>query len=302
MRPPICFHPAYEAPLPEGHRFPMRKYGLLAEALRARGLAPDGFVTPEPASAAMLERAHDRAYVAAVLACAVPREIEREIGLPVSEALVRRSRASVGGTLQAARLALTTGLAGSAAGGSHHARRSQGAGFCVLNDVAVAALTLREEGLIGRALIVDLDVHQGDGTADCLAREPDLFTLSIHCERNYPYQKIPGDLDIGLPDGLGDGEYLAVLEARLPPLLDAIRPDIVFYNAGVDSHRDDRLGRLNLSDEGLYARDRFVIRQARARGQPVVGVIGGGYTSDVEALARRHALVFEALAAEGQET
>lgn len=302
MRPPICFHPAYEAPLPEGHRFPMRKYGLLAEALRARGLVPDGFVTPEPASAAMLERAHDRAYVAAVLACAVPREIEREIGLPVSEALVRRSRASVGGTLQAARLALTTGLAGSAAGGSHHARRSQGAGFCVLNDVAVAALTLREEGLIGRALIVDLDVHQGDGTADCLAREPDLFTLSIHCERNYPYQKIPGDLDIGLPDGLGDGEYLAVLEARLPPLLDAIRPDIVFYNAGVDSHRDDRLGRLNLSDEGLYARDRFVIRQARARGQPVVGVIGGGYTSDVEALASRHALVFEALAAEGAET
>lgn len=302
MRPPICFHPAYEAPLPEGHRFPMRKYGLLAEALRARGLVPDGFVTPEPASAAMLERAHDRAYVAAVLACAVPREIEREIGLPVSEALVRRSRASVGGTLQAARLALTTGLAGSAAGGSHHARRSQGAGFCVLNDVAVAALTLREEGLIGRALIVDLDVHQGDGTADCLAREPDLFTLSIHCKRNYPYQKIPGDLDIGLPDGLGDGEYLAVLEARLPPLLDAIRPDIVFYNAGVDSHRDDRLGRLNLSDEGLYARDRFVIRQARARGQPVVGVIGGGYTSDVEALASRHALVFEALAAEGAET
>lgn len=302
MRPPICFHPAYEAPLPEGHRFPMRKYGLLAEALRARGLVPDGFVTPEPASAAMLERAHDRAYVAAVLACAVPREIEREIGLPVSEALVRRSRASVGGTLQAARLALTTGLAGSAAGGSHHARRSQGAGFCVLNDVAVAALTLQEEGLIGRALIVDLDVHQGDGTADCLARAPDLFTLSIHCERNYPFQKIPGDLDIGLPDGLGDGEYLAVLEARLPPLLDAIRPDIVFYNAGVDSHRDDRLGRLNLSDEGLYARDRFVISQARARGQPVVGVIGGGYTSDVEALASRHALVFEALAAEGAET
>ncbi|MCJ2015477.1 histone deacetylase [Methylobacterium sp. J-076] len=298
MRPPICFHPAYEAPLPDGHRFPMRKYGLLAEALRARGLAPDGFVEPELASAALLERAHDPAYVAAVLACAVPRAVEKEIGLPVSEALVRRSRASVGGTLQAARLALSLGLAGSAAGGSHHARRSQGAGFCVFNDVAVAALTLRGEGLIGRAMVVDLDVHQGDGTADCLAREPDLFTLSIHCEKNYPSQKIPGDLDIGLPDGLGDGDYLAVLEARLPPLLDAIRPDIVFYNAGVDPHRDDRLGRLNLSDEGLAARDRFVVRSARARGLPIVGVIGGGYTTDVEALARRHALVFEALAAE----
>lgn len=300
MHPPICFHPAYEAPLPDGHRFPMRKYGLLAEILRARGIVPNGFVEPEPADAAMLERAHDPAYVAAVLDCAVSRSIEKEIGLPVSDALVRRSRASVGGTVLAARLALTHGLAGSAAGGSHHARRAQGAGFCVLNDVAVAALTLREEGLIGRALVVDLDVHQGDGTADCLSREPDLFTLSIHCERNYPTHKIPGDLDVGLPDGLGDAEYLAVLEARLPPLLDAFRPDIVFYNAGVDPHRDDRLGRLNLSDDGLYARDRFVVRAARTRGLPIVGVIGGGYSADVEALAGRHALVFQALAAEAE--
>ena len=302
MRPPICFHPAYEAPLPEGHRFPMRKYGLLAETLRARGLVPDGFVQPEPASAAMLERAHDPAYVAAILACDVPRAIEREIGLPVSEALVRRSRASVGGTILAGRLALQHGFAGSAAGGSHHARRSQGAGFCVLNDVAVAALTLREEGLIGRAMVVDLDVHQGDGTADCLSREPDLFTLSIHCERNYPSQKIPGDLDIGLPDGLEDGDYLAAVEARLPPLLDAFRPDIIFYNAGVDPHRDDRLGRLNLSDEGLRTRDLFVVRAAKARGIPIVGVIGGGYSTDVEALAGRHALVFEALAAVAAES
>ncbi len=276
----------------------MRKYGLLAEALRARGLVPDGFVQPELADAPMLERAHDPAYVAGVLACDVPRAIERDIGLPVSEALVRRSRASVGGTVLAARLALSHGCAGSAAGGSHHARRSQGAGFCVLNDVAVAALTLRAEGLIGCAMVVDLDVHQGDGTADCLSREPDLFTLSIHCEKNYPSQKIPSDLDIGLPDGLEDAEYLAMLEARLPPLIDAVRPDIVFYNAGVDPHRDDRLGRLNLTDEGLAARDRFVVRAVRARGLPIVGVIGGGYTHDVEALANRHALVFEALAAE----
>ena len=168
----------------------------------------------------------------------------------------------------------------------------------MLNDVAVAALTLRAEGLIGCAMVVDLDVHQGDGTADCLSREPDLFTLSIHCEKNYPSQKIPSDLDIGLPDGLEDAEYLAMLEARLPPLIDAVRPDIVFYNAGVDPHRDDRLGRLNLTDEGLAARDRFVVRAVRARGLPIVGVIGGGYTHDVEALANRHALVFEALAAE----
>jgi acetoin utilization deacetylase AcuC-like enzyme len=299
VKPPICFHPAYEAALPEGHRFPMRKYGLLAETLRARGLVPDGFVEPVPATAALLECAHDPAYVAAVVTCTVPRPIEREIGLPVSESLVRRSLASVGGTLEAARLALSLGLAGSAAGGSHHARRAQGAGFCVLNDVAVAALTLRAEGRIARALVVDLDVHQGDGTADCLGQEPDLFTLSIHCEKNYPHPKIPGDLDIGLPDGLDDEAYMAVLRERLPPLLDAIRPEIVFYNAGVDPHRDDRLGRLSLTDDGLLSRDRFVVRETRARGVPIVGVIGGGYTHDVEALAGRHALVFEALAAEG---
>lgn len=298
MIPPIAFHPAYEASLPAGHRFPMRKYGLLAETLVAKGLAPLGFVTPEPASAAMLDRAHDPAYVAAVLGCAVSPEIERAIGLPIDASVVRRSRASVGGTLLAARLALAEGLAGSAAGGSHHARREQGAGFCVLNDVAVAARTLQHEGAIGRALVIDLDVHQGDGTADCLGRCPDLFTLSIHCENNYPVEKIAGDLDIGLPDRLDDMAYLDVLRARLPPLLDALSPDLVFYNAGVDPHRDDRLGRLCLTDDGLLARDRFVVSQARLRAIPLVAVIGGGYTHDVETLAARHALVFEALAAE----
>lgn len=298
MIPPIAFHPAYEAPLPSGHRFPMRKYGLLAETLVAKGLAPLGFVTPEPASAEILLRTHDPAYVDAVLACDVGRDIERAIGLPVDAPLVRRSRASVGGTLLAGRLALAEGLAGSAAGGSHHARRRQGAGFCVLNDVAVAARTLQAEGLVRRVLVVDLDVHQGDGTADCLALSPDLFTLSIHCENNYPAQKIAGDLDIGLPDRLDDAAYLDVLRARLPPLLDAFAPDLVFYNAGVDPHRDDRLGRLCLTDDGLLARDRYVVAQARARGIALAAVIGGGYTHDVEALARRHALVFEALAAE----
>ncbi|MFK5596679.1 histone deacetylase [Methylobacterium sp. HMF5984] len=297
MIPPIVFHPAYEASLPAGHRFPMRKYGRLAEVLTERGLAPRGFVTPEPASPELLRFAHDAAYVEAVLALSVPRAIERAIGLPVDASVVRRSRASVGGTLLAARLALAQGLAGSAAGGSHHARREQGAGFCVFNDVAVAARALQAEGAIRRALVVDCDVHQGDGTADCLARSPDLFTLSIHCEKNYPTAKIAGDLDIGLPDGLDDAGYLAVLEARLPPLLDALAPDLVFYNAGVDPHRDDRLGRLALSDDGLLARDRFVVGQARARGIPLVAVIGGGYTHDVDALAGRHALVFQALAA-----
>ncbi|WP_375273901.1 histone deacetylase family protein [Methylorubrum thiocyanatum] len=294
---PIVFHHAYEAELPDGHRFPMRKYGRLAETLRARGLVPDGFVTPEPADAALLSGAHDPAYVAAVLAAQVPRAIERAIGLPVTESVAARSRASAGGTLRAARLALGHGLAGSTAGGSHHARRAGGAGFCVFNDVAVAALALRREGAIGRALIIDLDVHQGDGTADCLAREPELFTLSIHCERNYPHDKVPGDLDIGLPDGLGDAEYRAVLEAHLPGLVQNFAPDLIFYNAGVDPHRDDRLGRLDLTDDGLRARDRYVVGLARSQKVPLCAVIGGGYGSDVDALAARHAFVFEAMAA-----
>ncbi|AWN39261.1 histone deacetylase [Methylobacterium durans] len=295
---PIVYHPAYQASLPAGHRFPMGKYGRLAEILSARGLAPAGFVTPEPAGAETLCLVHDRAYVEAVLASAVPREIEKAIGLPIDPGVTRRARASAGGTLAAARLALAHGLAGSAAGGSHHARRAQGAGFCVFNDVAVAARALQREGAIGRALVVDCDVHQGDGTADCLYACPDLFTLSIHAEKNYPARKIAGDLDIGLADGQSDAEYLAILAGRLPPLLDALRPDLVFYNAGVDPHRDDRLGRLALTDEGLAARDWLVVREARARGIPLVAVIGGGYGHDVDAIAARHALVFEAMAAE----
>ena len=295
--PPIVFHPAYQAALPDGHRFPMGKYGRLAQILVARGLVPDGFVTPQPATADILALAHDRAYVDAVLDLAVPPSVTREIGLPVDAGVAARACASAGGTLLAARLALAHGLAGSAAGGSHHARRESGAGFCVFNDVAVAARTLQHEGVIRRALVVDLDVHQGDGTADCLGRSPDLFTLSVHGEKNYPTRKIAGDRDIGLPDGLDDAGYLAVLEGCLPDLFDGFDPDLVFYNAGVDPHRDDRLGRLSLSDDGLAARDRSVVGHARRRGIPLVAVIGGGYSSDIDALAGRHASVFEAMAA-----
>lgn len=294
---PIVSHPAYEAALPDGHRFPMRKYGRLAEVVAEKGLASNGFTTPEEASAELIALAHDRAYVDQVFACSVPREIERRIGLPVSESVVRRARASAAGTLLAARLALEHGLSGSTAGGSHHGQRETGAGFCVFNDVAIAAKALRAEGTIQHALIVDLDVHQGDGTADCLRDEPDLFTFSMHAEKNYPVRKIPSDLDIGLPDAMEDGAYLEVLRAHLPRLLDSVEPDLVFFNAGVDPHRDDKLGRLCLSDDGLRQRDAYVIEQARSRQIPLVAVIGGGYSADIEALAQRHAIVFEAMAA-----
>ncbi|MFH6786243.1 MULTISPECIES: histone deacetylase family protein [Methylobacterium] len=293
---PVVFHPAYEAALPDGHRFPMGKYGRLAAAIAARGLVPDGFVTPEPASPELIGLAHVGSYVEQVVAGTVPRAVERAIGLPVDDGVARRSLASAGGTLLAARLALAGGLAGSTAGGSHHARQDGGRGFCVFNDVAVAALALKREGTIRRALVIDLDVHQGDGTADCLKDEPDLFTFSMHAEKNYPTDKVPGDLDVGLPDGLGDDAYLAALRQHVPRLLDGQRPDLVFYNAGVDPHRDDRLGRLALTDEGLRRREAFVIDEVRRRGIPLAAVIGGGYATDVEALAERHALVFEAMA------
>ena len=293
---PVVFHPAYEAPLPEGHRFPMGKYGRLAAVIAARGLVPDGFVTPDPASPDLIRLAHDASYVEQVITATVPRAIERAIGLPVDAGVARRSLASSGGTLLAARLALEGGLAGSTAGGSHHGRRASGGGFCVFNDVAVAALALKREGTIRRALVIDLDVHQGDGTADCLQTEPDLFTFSMHAERNYPTDKVPGDLDVGLPDGLTDDAYMAALGEHVPRLLDGFRPDLVFYNAGVDPHRDDRLGRLALTDDGLRRRDRHVVGEARRRGIPLAAVIGGGPAADVEALAARHALVFEAMA------
>ncbi|TXM73602.1 histone deacetylase [Methylobacterium sp. WL69] len=296
--PPIVYHPDYQATLPDGHRFPMGKYRRLSEVLLARGLAPQGFVRPEPAGVDLIAGVHDRTYVESVLALTVPREVEREIGLPVGASVVARSRASVAGTLLAARLALAHGLAGSSAGGSHHARRGGGAGFCIFNDVAIAARTLHREGTIARAVVIDCDVHQGDGTADCLSDSPDLFTFSLHAEKNYPTRKIAGDRDVGLPDGLEDAGYLAALEAHVGPLLDAVAPDLVFYNAGVDPHRDDRLGRLALTDAGLAARDRHVVAAARSRNIPLVAVIGGGYATDIDALAARHAGVFEAMAAE----
>jgi acetoin utilization deacetylase AcuC-like enzyme len=293
---PIVAHPAFQATLPDGHRFPMRKYGRLAEVLLDKGLGPCGFAAPGPASADLVALAHDRTYVDQVFTCAVPPEIERRIGLPLDRGVVYRARYAAGGTLLAARLALQHGLAASTAGGSHHGQRATGAGFCVFNDVAIAAAALRQDRSIRSALVIDLDVHQGDGTADCLAGDPSVFTFSMHAEKNYPVRKIAGDLDIGLPDGAEDADYLGVLAHHVPRLMDDLAPDLIFYNAGVDPHREDKLGRLALTDEGLRARDRLVVASARERSIPLVAVIGGGYSSDLESLVLRHAIVFETMA------
>ncbi|MEM7565619.1 MAG: histone deacetylase [Pseudomonadota bacterium] len=285
----VVTHPAFHAPLPAGHRFPMHKYRRLAEVLVEDGIVPrGGFIEPAEAPADWLALAHERAYVDQVLSASAPPEVERRIGLPITPAMALRTRTSCAATLLAGRLALERGIACTTAGGSHHARRDGGRGFCVFNDVAVAVLNLKAAGEIGTCAVIDCDVHQGDGTADILA-DSALFTCSIHAEKNYPSDKVPSDLDVGLPDGVDDAGYRDVLAAHVPGLLDHVRPDIVFYNAGVDPHVEDKLGRLALTDRGLRARDAYVIDQVRRRGIPFVGVIGGGYADDVEVLARRHA-------------
>lgn len=291
---PIVFHPDYQASLRPKHPFPMSKYGYLRNALIARAILPPsgGFVAPAPASIARVAAVHDLAYVERVADGRLEPDEVRAIGLPGTPAVARRAFLSAAGTLLAARLALEHGIACNMAGGSHHAGPDGGAGYCVFNDVAVAARALLDEGRVARILVVDVDVHQGDGTARVFADEPRVFTLSLHAERNYPSSKARSTVDLALPDALEDRTYLGVLTHGLE-LAAAFGTGIVFLNAGVDTHAADRLGRLSLSDAGLRARERMVIDWARARGLPLVGVLGGGYDDDQERLAARHAILFE---------
>ena len=293
--PPIIHHPAFRAEMPPGHRFPMDKFSRLAAVLEAEGVAgPEGFVRPEPIDLESLLLVHDEAYVRGVIDLTLPSDMVRRIGMPNTDSVAARARAATGGTLLAARLALEHGIACNTAGGSHHAQADTGAGFCVFNDVAVAASRLLEEGLVSQVLVVDLDVHQGDGTARIFEGDPSVFTFSMHAEKNFPARKATSDLDIDLPDGMGDAAYLKKLEAILPDLLARVAPDLVFFNAGVDPHADDRLGRLKLSDEGLARREAFVLGSCLKREIPVTGVIGGGYDADIDRLAHRHALLHRA--------
>jgi len=291
---PVFHHPGYVAPGRPGSQHAFDKYGLVMEALAEAGV-PHRVHAPDPMPRAWLEAVHDPAYVAQVLDARVPPDKERRIGFPVGPEVALRAQLSPGGTWAAARWALAHGLAVNAAGGSHHALRDTGAGFCVFNDLAVAAHRLLAEGDARRILILDLDVHQGDGTAALMADRDDVFTLSMHAEKNFPARKAQSSLDIGLPDGTGDENYLAVLADVLPRAIDGFAPDLILLQAGVDPHRDDALGRLSLSDEGLAARDRYVGEQARAHGLPIASALGGGYGSDRMALARRHVRAMTAL-------
>lgn len=285
------------APPPERGTFTFDKYQLVMMALRASGQSITEHA-PDPCPREWLEAVHDPSYVEEVFTQTVPREKERRIGFPVTAHIAARVRHTNGGTWLAAQLAKQHGYAANSAAGSHHALHDTGAGYCVFNDLAVAANRLISEGDAERILIVDLDVHQGDGTASLMAGRQDIVTLSVHAEKNFPVRKARSSLDVALPDGTGDDDYMRALSEHLPQLMADFAPDLVLYQAGVDPHQDDRLGRLNLTDAGLLARDRFVIAQARQRAIPVASALGGGYGKDQRIVADRHTRSMLAMADE----
>jgi len=279
----------FEVPLPQGHRFPMGKYRALREVLQQRGvLPPEAFVRAEPLSREALLLAHTADYVARCFDGALDAAELRRVGFPWSEALLLRSLASSGGTVAAARHAMAHGFGANLAGGTHHAHADSGSGYCVFNDLALAARTLLGEGLAQRVLVVDLDVHQGDGTAALLAGEARAFTFSMHGAKNFPFRKQVSSRDVELPDGCEDAQYLETLAQHLPEVLEASAPDVVLYQAGVDPLREDALGRLSLSHKGLRARDAMVFEAAWSRGLPLVLTLGGGYAKPIEASLEAH--------------
>ncbi|MGH9643969.1 MAG: histone deacetylase family protein, partial [Terriglobales bacterium] len=276
--PRLFYTDHYEMPLPPGHRFPIEKYRLLREMLES-----DGNFTLEPAplaDIATIERAHDPEYVHAFLEGRLDASAMRRIGFPWSEGLVKRTLASVGSTLAATEEALAHGWGGTLAGGTHHAFRAEGSGFCVFNDIAVAIKEFQAQNAIRRAAVVDLDVHQGDGTAEIFRDDDDVLTLSVHCKNNFPLRKQQSCIDVELEAGTTDEPYLSKLADILPQVL-AFHPEIIFYQSGVDGLAQDRLGKLSLTQAGLQARDRQVIQIAQGVGVPLVITLGGGYAHPI---------------------
>ena len=293
----LVTHPDYDIPLPDGHRFPATKFSKLIASLHDQGLF--GHFTPVTPTAATpddLGLVHCPDYIAAIAEGRLPEEALRVLGLKWSSVLRNRSFLAVNGTMLAARHALSHGLACHAAGGTHHAHFDYGAGFCVFNDLAFTARRLNAEGAVRSVLILDCDVHQGDGTARILADDTAIFTCSLHCRNNYPARKATSDLDIEIEPGTGDDDYLRIVEMVLKRLAEdeSCQPDLVLYDAGVDVHTDDRLGNLALSHDGILARDKMVIQHFRGRHIPIATVIGGGYGHDIDEVAYRHSLVFRA--------
>lgn len=276
-------------PLPETHRFPMRKYSRLRERLLDESIlrSEDFFIAPR-AGWDELRLVHAPDYVAAVAEGTLSQEMQRRIGFPWSPQMVERSRRSVGATIAAARAALEDGVSANLAGGTHHAFRDRGEGFCVFNDVAVGACVLLQHRLVRQVTVIDCDVHQGNGTAAIFAGDRRVFTLSLHGAHNFPFRKEVSDLDVTFDDDAADVEYLDALAIHVPPVLDRTQPDIVFYLAGADPYEGDRLGRLKLTVDGLRERDRFVFDACRRRRIPVAISMSGGYAPDIEAIVQIH--------------
>ena len=279
----------YSFPLPEGHRFPIAKYALLRDRVIADGIIdPEHLHDPAAISRADLLLVHTADYVDRFTSGRLSADEERRLGFPWSRALVERSYRAAGGTLEAATFATEHGIAMNLAGGTHHAFPSHGEGFCVFNDTAIAIRALQRDRRIRRALVVDLDVHQGNGTHAVFAGDESVFTFSMHGGKNYPFHKVAGCLDVELSDGTGDDAYLELLTRSLPDAIAASRADLVVYLAGADPHESDRLGRLALTFDGLARRDAIVLQQTREVGLPVVVTIAGGYGRDIEDTVRIH--------------
>ena len=273
----------------------MPKFSQLQQLLLTDKVAtPEQFHTPEPPPTNWIELVHTPEYVQAYREGTLDSKAQRRIGLPWSPALVNRTCTAVGGTILTAQLALKYGLACNTAGGTHHAFPSYGSGFCIFNDLAISARVLQQLGLAQKILILDLDVHQGDGTAFIFQDDSSVFTFSMHCEVNFPGTKQKSDLDIPLPVGMDDDAYLQTLAKYLPDLLSKIQPDLILYDAGVDPHASDRLGKLALTDTGIYRREMQVLTTCVAAGYPVASVIGGGYAENLDALIYRHSLLHRA--------
>lgn len=289
MRPVIFYTDHYVLPLPEGHRFPIRKYRFIRELLQQDNSFE---FRPAPlASPKVIELAHDSQYVADFISGSLTAAAMRRIGFPWSVELVQRTLASVGATLAATEIAIQHGFGGTLAGGTHHAFRAEGSGYCVFNDIAVAIESLRKQGQFSRSAVIDLDVHQGDGTAQIFENDPAVLTFSMHGDKNFPFRKQRSAIDIELPDGTTDDEYLQQLERALPRVLD-FRPEIVFYQSGVDPLDSDRLGRLQLTMDGLRRRDEMVFEAIQSAGVPIVITLGGGYSEPIERTAQAHAQTY----------
>lgn len=289
----IAFHPVYVLPLPKGHRFPMEKYDLVPQQLLHEGTCTkENFFEPEFPEESHILAVHDKRYVEALKQQTLSYREARKIGLPLSERLVEREFLIASGTMKAAEFALQYGIAMNIAGGTHHAYTSMGEGFCMFNDQAVAAKWLLRKGLAKKILIVDLDVHQGNGTAEIFQDDPNVFTFSMHGKNNYPFKKEKSDLDIELENGTRDDQYLKILKENLPRLIEQEKPDFIFYLSGVDILATDKLGKLACTETGCKERDRFVLQTCHDLNIPVEVSMGGGYSPHIRDIVDAHANTF----------